>query len=150
MKYISHTRTNNTIHIYAHKIIEELPSTKVAPIRKVLSTLTARLHFIRTPQLFENLKYNMHISICKSVYYSIKLYNVPLKPRATRLRCDLIFSSSPPPPPSYKTNKYSTEKARVSTEKARVCTEKLHVCTEKLHVSAEKRCPVRATVSCFT
>jgi hypothetical protein len=56
----------------------------------------------------------MHISICKSVYYSIKLYNVPLRPRATRLRCDLIFSSSPP---SYKTNKYSTEKARVSTEK---------------------------------
>ena len=141
MKYISHTRTNNTIHIYAHKIIEELPSTKVAPIRKVLSTMTARLRFIRTPQLFENLKYNMHISICKSVYYSIKLYNVPLRPRATRLRCDLIFYSSPP---SYKTNKYSTEKARV-------CTEKLHVCTEKLHVSAEKRCMgVRATVSCFT
>jgi hypothetical protein len=40
----------------------------------------------------------MHISICKSVYYSIKLYNVPLRSRATRLRCDLIFPSSPPDP----------------------------------------------------
>jgi hypothetical protein len=61
-KYISHIHTNNT---YAHRLInfnliyfsltvEELLSTvrtKLARICKVLSTMYARLHFIKTPPL---------------------------------------------------------------------------------------------------
>ena len=96
--------------------------------------------------------------LCPYYYKEFIFIKLACNVLTTMLRCDFIFSSSPPPPPRrHKTNKYSGVRAFFnsqgkcsSTEKARVSTEKARVSTEKLHVSAEKRCPIRATASCFT
>ena len=56
----------------------------------------------------------------------------------------------PPHRVSHKCYAFPRRSCGVSTEMLRVSTVKMRVSTEKLHVSAEKRCPVRATASCFT